>query len=191
MSENTEALGKIKESRHKSTLREILESLVIAVVLAMLIRAFVFQPFYIPSGSMEPTLQIKDHILVNKFSYRFWEPMRGDIVVFRYPLNPKKDFVKRLVGLPGERVEIRNSRVYVNGREIPEEYLPAGLRYPDFGPVVVPENTYLMLGDNRNNSDDSRVWGPLPRENIIGKAMLVYWPLDRMRLLNGKWFVTR
>lgn len=188
MSENTEALGKIKESRHKSksTLREILESLVIAVILALVIRAFVFQPFYIPSGSMEPTLQIKDHILVNKFGYRFWGPQRGDIVVFRYPLNPKKDYVKRLIGLPGERVEIKNSRVYVNGREISEEYLPAGLRYPDFGPVLVPENAYLMLGDNRDNSDDSRYWGPLPRENIIGKAMLVYWPLDRMRLLNDK-----
>ncbi len=186
MTENAEALSKVKEGPKKSALREIAESLVIAVVLALLIRAFIFQPFYIPSGSMEPTLQIQDHIIVNKFVYRFHEPERGDIVVFRYPLNPKKDFVKRLVGKPGERVEIRNSRIYVDGREIPEKYLPPGLRYQDFGPVLVPENSYLMLGDNRNNSEDSRVWGPLPRENIIGKAMLVYWPLDRIQLLSGR-----
>lgn len=186
MTENAGTLGNVKERPKKSTLREILESLIIAVVLALLIRAFVFQPFYIPSGSMEPTLQIQDHIIVNKFGYRFWEPQRGDIMVFKYPLNPKKDFVKRLIAKPGERVEIRNSKIYINGRQLEEKYLPAGLRYPDFGPVVVPENSYWMMGDNRNNSDDSRVWGPLPRENVIGKAMLVYWPLDRLRMLGGK-----
>lgn len=186
MTENAEALGKVKEGPKKSALREIVESLLIAVVLAILIRAFLFQPFYIPSGSMEPTLQIQDHIIVNKFGYRFWEPQRGDIVVFKYPLNPKKDFVKRLIGKPGERVELRNSRLIVNGKETPEKYLSAGLRYPDFGPVLVPENSYLMLGDNRNNSDDSRVWGPLPRENIIGKSILVYWPLGRIEMLSGR-----
>jgi len=186
MSDHTETMENVREGPKKSALREIVESLVIAVVLALLIRAFAFQPFYIPSGSMEPTLQIQDHIIVNKFGYRFWEPERGDIVVFKYPLNPKKDFVKRLIGKPGERVEVRNSKIIVDGREIKEDYLPAGIRYPDFGPVLVPENNYLMLGDNRNNSDDSRVWGPLPRQNIIGKAMLVYWPLDRVRLLKEK-----
>lgn len=186
MSDSTEAPGKVKDGPQKSALREILESLIIAVILALLIRAFVFQPFYIPSGSMEPTLQIQDHIIVNKFIYRFREPERGDIVVFKYPLNPKKDFVKRLVGKPGERVELRSSKVYVNGREAPEKFLPPGLKFQDFGPVLVPENTYLMLGDNRNNSDDSRVWGPLPKENIIGKAMLVYWPLDRIRIMSGR-----
>lgn len=184
LSDNAETVNESQERKRKSALREIIESLIIAVILAVIIRTFVFQPFYIPSGSMEPTLQIQDRILVNKFGYRFWEPQRGDIVVFKYPLNPKKDFVKRLIGMPGERLEIKDSKVYVNNKVISEEYLPPDLRFQDFGPVLVPENTYLMLGDNRNNSDDSRVWGPLPKENIIGKAMFVYWPLDRMKMLN-------
>lgn len=186
MTDNAETLGNVKERPKKSILREIIESLVIAVVLALLIRTFVFQNFYIPTGSMEPTLHVWDHIIVNKFGYRFWEPQRGEIVVFKPPMNQNKVFVKRLIGKPGERVEIKSSKVYVNGQEIPEKYLPPGLKYPDFGPVLMPENTYLMLGDNRNNSDDSRVWGPLPRENIIGKAMVVYWPLDRIRVLTDK-----
>ncbi len=186
MTENAGTMGEVKENRKKSALREMLESLLIALVLALLIRAFVLQPFYIPSGSMEPTLRIRDHIIVNKFGYRFWEPRRGDIMVFKYPLNPDKDFVKRLVGMPGERVEIKNGRLLIDGRQVDEKYLPRGIRHPDFGPVVVPDNSYLMLGDNRNNSDDSRVWGPLPKEYVIGKAMLVYWPLDRVRLLTDK-----
>lgn len=186
MSENVSTVGEVKDRPKKSTLREIMECLIIAVVLAFIIRGFMFQPFYIPSGSMEPTLQIQDHIIVNKFGHKFWELKPGDIVVFKYPLNPQKDYVKRLIALPGDKVEVRNSHVYVNDRPLAEEYLPPGLRYADFGPVVVPENSYWMMGDNRGNSEDSRVWGPLPRQNVIGKAMLVYWPLDRMRLLTGK-----
>ncbi len=169
----------------KSPLREILESLIIAVVLAVLIRMFVLQPFYIPSGSMEPTLMINDRIIVSKISYRLHEPERGDIVVFKFPLDTKRDFVKRLIAKGGETVEIRDSKLYINNKLVPEKYLPEGLvMNEDFGPVRVPEDSYLMMGDNRNNSDDSRKWGPLPKDLIIGKAVMIYWPLQHVRLIN-------
>ncbi|KJR99615.1 MAG: signal peptidase I [Peptococcaceae bacterium BRH_c4a] len=186
MSEGEGTLGEVKERREKSVLREILESIIIAVVLALLIRTYILQPFFIPTGSMEPNLMVQDHIIVNKVNYRFWEPQRGDIVVFRYPVDPKRDFVKRLIGKPGERVEIRNSQLYIDGSIVNENYLPEGLRFHDFGPVKVPENSYLMLGDNRNNSDDSRVWGTLPKDLIIGKAVLIYWPLDRVQIISNE-----
>lgn len=186
MSEGADVLCGEKGHSKKSTIREIVESLLIALILALLIRTFIFQPFWIPTGSMDPTLKVQDHIIVNKFGYHFWEPQQGDIVVFKYPLDPERDFVKRLIGKSGEKVEIRNSKVYINGQVMPENYLPQGLRFQDFGPVIVPENSYLMLGDNRNNSEDSRVWGPLPKDLVIGKAVLVYWPIDRIGLLRGK-----
>lgn len=186
MSEDIDVLDREKGCSKKSTFREIVESLLIAVILALLIRTFIFQPFWIPTGSMDPTLKVQDHIIVNKFGYHFWEPQQGDIVVFKYPLDPNRDFVKRLIGKPGERVEIRNSMVYINGQAMSEDYLPQGLRFQDFGPVMVPEDNYLMLGDNRNNSEDSRVWGPLPKDLVIGKAVLVYWPIDRIKLLSNK-----
>lgn len=168
----------------KSAFVEILESVGFAILLAAVIRVFILAPFYIPSGSMEPTLQIGDRIIVSKLSYRLGEPHRGDIIVFKYPLDPNRDFVKRLIGLPGETVALRNSQLYINGQRVSENYLPAGLQFPDFGPERVSPGYYLVLGDNRNNSDDSRVWGPLPRQNVIGKAILVYWPLDRIGLLH-------
>lgn len=170
-----------KERKKKSLYREILESIVIAVILALLIRTFAFEPFYIPSGSMEPTLQINDEILVNKFGHHFWDFQRGDIIVFKYPENPDIDYVKRLIGLPGEKVELKDSKLYINDQEVAEDYLPKGLRFDDFGPVEVPEGHYLMLGDNRNNSEDSRYWGFLPEDNVIGKAMFIFWPFDRIR----------
>ncbi|MDQ0287585.1 signal peptidase I [Desulfofundulus luciae] len=168
----------------KSTFGEIIESVVVAVLLAAVIRLFILAPFYIPSGSMEPTLQVGDRIIVSKLAYRFGEPRRGDIVVFKYPLDPSRDFVKRLIGLPGETVALRNNHLYINGRLVAEDYLPQDIHFADFGPVQVPPGYYLMLGDNRNNSDDSRVWGFLPRQNIVGKAILVYWPLERIGLLH-------
>ncbi len=167
----------------KSAVMELLESVAVAVLLAVIIRMFIFQPFYIPSGSMEPTLHIGDRIIVSKISYYFQEPQRGDIIVFKFPLDPKRDFVKRIIAKGGETVAIRDSRLYIDGRPVQEDYLPPGLRFEDFGPVKVPPGTYFMLGDNRNNSDDSRVWGAMPEENIIGKAIIIYWPLDRIRLL--------
>jgi signal peptidase I len=170
----------------RSFFGEIIESLAIAVLLAVVIRLFILEPFYIPSGSMEPNLQENDRIIVSKLNYHFQEPERGDIVVFKYPRDPKRNFVKRLIASGGEKVTLKDSRLYINGEAVPENYLPRGLRFSDFGPVEVPEGHYLMLGDNRNNSDDSRVWGFLSRELIIGKAVVIYWPPGRMGAMAKK-----
>lgn len=167
----------------KSAFYEIMESIIVAVLLAVVIRLFIIQPFYIPSGSMQPTLQVGDRIIVSKFTYRFWPPQRGDVVVFKYPLDPSRDFVKRLIAFGGETVALKDSKLYINNQQVLENYLPAGLYFNDFGPVRVPPGHYLALGDNRNNSDDSRVWGPLPKEYMIGKAILIYWPPQRIGLL--------
>ncbi|NTW04724.1 MAG: signal peptidase I [Peptococcaceae bacterium] len=185
MADTFESFSEKKEEKKTSIYRDILESIVIAVLLALIVRAFLFQPFYIPSGSMEPTLQINDEILVNKFGYRVWDLERGDIVVFKYPGDPSKDYVKRLIGLPGEKFELKNNKLYIDGQEISESYLPKDMRFNDFGPETVPEKAYLMLGDNRNNSEDSRYWGFLPQENVIGKAMFIFWPLDHMKILRS------
>lgn len=173
MSENT---------AQKGFWSETLEALVLAVILAAVIRFFLFEPFYIPSGSMEPTLMPGDRIIVNKFIYLFKEPVRGDIMVFRYPKDPERDFIKRVIGVPGDTVEIRNSDLYINGKKVSEPYLPAGLKFQDFAPVTVPPGNFFMLGDNRNNSEDSRFWGMMPKANIRGKAILIYWPLNRLGL---------
>ena len=177
------------------------------VIIVLLIRAFVAQAYNIPSGSMKPTLLVGDFILVNKLVYRFSEPQRGDIVVFKYPIDPNIDFIKRIIALPGEEVEVRNNQVFINGKPLPlievgrgeengvrkviyEEVLPEGIKHKvqfyedfpfskrDFGPVVVPPNHYFVMGDNRDNSEDSRYWGFLPRENIVGKAFVIYFSGD-------------
>ena len=173
-----------KPVHDKGPVREIIESVAVAVVLALIIRVFLFQFFVIPSGSMEPTLTEGDMIAANKIIYRFSEPKRGDIIVFKYPLNPDRDFVKRLIGLPGEKVQIKNSTLYINGKLVTQPFLPKGLEYPDYGPITVQKDKYFMMGDNRNNSLDSRVWGEMPKENIIGKASLIYWPVKRIRILH-------
>ncbi|CCO08474.1 signal peptidase I [Desulforamulus hydrothermalis] len=167
----------------KSALREMLESIVIAVLLAAVIRLFILEPFYIPSGSMEPTLLIGDRIIVSKITYHLREPQPGDIVVFKFPLDPSRNFVKRLIARGGDTVEIKDSVLYINGKPVPEPYLPKDLTFQDFGPQTVPPGHYFMMGDNRNNSDDSRVWGFLARDLIVGKAEVIYWPLNRISLV--------
>lgn len=182
---NTKELTDTENTKKQlSSLRELIESIAIAVILAVIIRMFIIEPFYIPSGSMEPTLQINDRIIVNKLAYNFGEPERGDIVVFKYPKDPSRNFVKRLIAKPGEVVELRDSKLYINGKLIEEDYLPEGMEYVDYGPLKVPEGEYFMLGDNRNFSEDSRFWGTLPEDNIIGKAVLIYWPINRVGLAN-------
>jgi len=164
-------------------MREVLESVIIAVLLAVLIKVFLFQNFIIPSESMVPTLQIGDTIYINKLTYKFSDPQRGDVIVFKYPVDPKRDFVKRVIGLPGETVQVKNSKVLVDAKEIDQPYLPQGLKYGDYGPFKIPRGEYFVMGDNRSNSSDSRVWGTLPRENILGKAMFIYWPVKRIMIL--------
>jgi signal peptidase I len=186
----------------KSTVREYFESIVIAVILALFVRTWVVQAFKIPTGSMENNLLIGDHLLVNKFVFapqrssveRAVLPMRdikrGDIVVFKYPDEPERDFIKRVIGLPGETIELRNKKVFVNGVGLDEPYvhfLEASHMAGEvtsfdvrerYGPVTVPPNQYFVMGDNRDNSQDSRYWGFLPRHYVKGKALLIYWSYD-------------
>jgi signal peptidase I len=195
--------------RGKSTSREYLESIVVAFILALFIRTFAFQAFKIPTGSMETNLLIGDHLLVNKVVYSpslGWiedqllpkRPVaRGHIVVFKFPEDPSRDFIKRVVGLPGETVEIRNKQAWIDGRVLEEPYvrflepplLPQDPEYglrtegrgSDWGPEVVPPGHVFVMGDNRDNSRDSRYWGFLPLDQIKGRALLVYWSYEASR----------
>ncbi len=170
------------ETKTASFFRELPLLLVSAVLIAWVVRTFIFHPFYIPSGSMEPTLMPQDRIIVNKFIYRFKEPARGDIVVF-LPPNDSRDYIKRVIGLPGETVEIKNGRVFINSRPISEPYKNKSADFSNFGPFKLPKNSYFVMGDNRPNSSDSRVFGPLEKSRIIGKAVFIYWPISRIRRL--------
>jgi signal peptidase I len=163
---------------------EIVKTLAMAGILAFGIRTFVAEARYIPSSSMEPTLEINDRLIIEKVSYRFQDPDRGDVVVFSptqalKEQNFKDAFIKRVIGLPGDKVIVKNGQVYVNDKPIQEKYIAQPPDY-DFGPVVVPEDSYLVLGDNRNNSYDSHYWGYVPRQNLIGKAFVRFWPINRM-----------
>ncbi|HEV8045776.1 MAG TPA: signal peptidase I, partial [Rubrobacter sp.] len=148
------------------------------------VRPFVMEAFWIPSGSMIPTLQINDRVLVNKFIYRFTEPERGDIVVFQSVESSDQDLIKRVVGLPGDEIAVRNGNLFVNGDPQKEPYTNKNL--PDvsfFAKTTVPRNHVFVMGDNRGNSQDSRVFGPLPKKNIEGEAFLRFWPPGRIGLL--------
>jgi signal peptidase I len=189
----------------KSVLREYFESIVIAVILALFVRTWAVQAFKIPTGSMENNLLVGDHLLVNKFVFAptssglegmllpVREIKRGDVVVFKYPKEPERDFIKRVIGLPGETLELRNKKVYINGTPLDEPYVhfldPADNAQEvtsfdvreRYGPVQVPEDQYFVMGDNRDNSQDSRYWGYLPRGYIKGKALMIYWSYDSGR----------
>jgi signal peptidase I len=196
------------EDFKKSTLREYFESIVIAVILALFIRTFVVQAFKIPTGSMENNLLIGDHLLVNKLIFgptesaleRTLMPVgrikRGDVIVFKYPEEPERDFIKRVIGMPGETLEVREKKVYINGQALDEPYVHF-LQPPSstseqaeftsfdvrerYGPVTVPPDQYFMMGDNRDNSQDSRYWGFLSRDLIKGKALFIYWSYESGR----------
>jgi signal peptidase I len=185
----------------KSAPREYFESIIIAVILALFVRTFVVQAFKIPTGSMENNLLIGDHLLVNKFVFaptlsaveRALLPIdtivRGDILVFKFPEDPERDFIKRVIGLPGETLELRNKKVFIDGNPLDEPYVhflfppdagePAGGSDYDlrrrYGPLTVPAAHYFMMGDNRDNSQDSRYWGPMPASYVKGKALFVYF----------------
>ena len=184
------------KGQQKSVVREYAEAIVIALLLAFFIRTFVVQAFKIPSGSMIPTLLVGDHILVNKFGYGVknplsgatWvavgDPQRHDVIVFKYPQNPSQDFIKRVVGVAGDRVEIVDKKVFVNGEAFVEpnavnldaEYKEARDK---MGPITVPPGSVFVMGDNRDNSHDSRFWGFVDLKAIRGKAFMLYWSWDR------------
>jgi len=188
-------------SSKKSVIREWAESIIIAFILAMIIRTFVVQAFKIPTGSMRPTLLEGDVILVNKFVYgakitftdislpKISSPRRGDVIVFIYPENPKKDFVKRLIAFGGESVEIKNGTIYINDQPLSDDiftrryYYNRGLFGQEGQKTIVPKDSYFVLGDNSASSQDSRYWGFVPKKNILGKAMLIYWPPQRIRII--------
>ncbi|MCK8601342.1 signal peptidase I [Desulfoferrobacter suflitae] len=190
----------IEKTRSKSVLREYAEAIIVAILLALVIRAFVIQAFKIPSGSMKPTLLIGDHILVSKFTYgikipftnkelvNFGSPERGDIVVFEYPVDPSKDFIKRVIGLPGDTVKIQNKQVYINDQLVEEPYavhsddkiLPASVSPRDnMGPIVVPPRHLFVMGDNRDESYDGRFWKFVDIAALKGKAFIIYWSWNR------------
>src|SRR5436309_11078621 len=197
----------VDETQKKSTIREYYEALLIAVIFVNFARIFAFQAFKIPTGSMEDNLKVGDHIIVNKFIYGpgttlggmlpLREIRRGDIIVFRYPLQPETDFVKRVIGMPGDTVEVRDKGLFINGKALNEPYvihddpmvfrarspaeppLPEPYRSRDqFGPYTVADGTYFAMGDNRDRSSDSRYWGTVPRSHIKGRAFMVYWSFD-------------
>jgi signal peptidase I len=227
-----QAVGRLDEKMdehlafaRKSSVREYVESIGVAVAIALLLRAFVVEAFQIPSGSMIPTLEVGDHIFVSKFSYgigipftykklvQFGTPRRGDVIVFRYPADPEVDYIKRVVALPGEKIEVRKNEIFIDGKLMPREHIqgpcsyeegPAGQGerkcelwleqleqsghvrqhqvYQDpnqtptqYGPTVVPPNHVFVMGDNRDNSNDSRVWGTVPQHFIKGRALIVWW----------------
>lgn len=190
--------------KKKSTLREYTEAIAIAILLALVIRTFIVQAFKIPSSSMEETLLIGDHLLVSKFSYGIHipneipfiglqlfadyhllqtVPERGDIIVFKFPLDEQKDFIKRVIGLPGEKIEIRHQQVYINDEPLDEPYThhtePSSMESimprDDLGPLLIPEGHVFVMGDNRENSHDSRFWNTLDLDKVRGKAQWIYW----------------
>lgn len=173
----------VEGTKSKSGWLDFLEAVVIALALAMVIRAFLFEPFVIPSRSMEQILEPGDRIIVSKLSYRVAEPERGDVIVFRYPPEPRLVYIKRVIGLPGETLEFRDGVLYVNNRPVGEPYLDGQVYTHDYGPVSVPAGSFFVMGDNRNLSEDSRVWGTVPEENILGKAVVLFWPPDRISLI--------
>lgn len=180
MSKNNKKDSDVKADIPKSTSKDIVDSIIVAFVIAIFIRTFFLGVYTIPSGSMLETLQIGDFILVNKLSYKFSEPSHDDIVVFEYPLNPKLDYIKRVIGVPGDVIEIKDKIVYRNGEKLQPDYV----QYKDgfsfdkadnMAKFTVPEGFYFMMGDNRDNSEDSRFWGYVSKDAIVGKAFIIYW----------------
>ena len=197
---SVDSLDKNIQIPRNSRIRENIEAILVAILLALLIRTFFVQAFKIPSGSMKQTLQIGDHILVNKFIYGiripflqsaivpFKKPKRGDIIVFKFPVDPDKDFIKRVIGIAGDRVEGRNKKIYVNNKPIDDDFsirtdpqiIPRGLQARDnFGPITVPQKALFVMGDNRDQSFDSRFWGFVDLKVVSGKAFMIYWSWDQ------------
>jgi signal peptidase I len=160
--------------------------LLIAIGLALVIIVFLYQPVKVEGTSMAPLLSDQERIFINKFVYRFEDIHRGDVVVFWYPLDRSKSFIKRVVGLPGETVDIRHGLLYVNGQLVPEPYVPPQYTdVTDFGPVKVPRDGYFVMGDHRISSNDSRVFGPVASQFIYGRAVFAYWPVDHFGSLSA------
>jgi signal peptidase I len=172
--------------RRKRGARQVIEWVVliaVALVVALIVKTFLFQAFYIPSDSMVPTLKVHDRVLVNKLSYKMHSVHRGDIVVFTKPpkeTNDIKDLVKRVIGLPGETVEAHGGHIYIDGRQLSEPYLPSTVVQRAFLPVKIPPHDVWVMGDNRDQSEDSRVFGPIKESSIVGRVFVRIWPPNRL-----------
>jgi len=167
-------------------LRSWTRDLAVALGLAIVIMIFLYQPVKVEGTSMNPLLSDQERIFINKFIYRFEPIERGDVIVFWYPLDRSKSFIKRVVALPGEMIEIRAGNVYVNGRELPDQYVPAGyLDGSNYAARRIPPGEYFVMGDHRDSSNDSRVFGSVPRQYIYGKAVFAYWPVDHFGSLTS------
>jgi len=189
---NMEDINKTEPKKKKDG---FFDSLVVAVVIAMVIKGLLLQTYTIPSESMYSTLKVGDFLILNRLAYKFSNPEAGDVVVFEYPLEPHKDFIKRVVGTPGDKIRLTDKVLYVNGKAVEEPYkrvnnqepLPQELTFKDnFDEITIPEGMYFMMGDNRDNSYDSRFWGFVPEGKIKGKALLIYWSLSTPKY-NSAW----
>lgn len=178
---SSDASGKAANSQLRHELRNWTRDLAVALGLAIIVMIFLYQPVKVEGNSMNPLLSDQERIFINKFVYRFEPIDRGDVVVFWYPLDRSKSFIKRVVGLPGETIQIRAGDVYIDGKKLPDQYVPPNyLDGSNYGPLKIPPDDYFVMGDHRDSSNDSRVFGPVPRSLIYGKAVFAYWPMDHV-----------
>jgi len=184
MKKNDQKIKKLKKDtkkRKKSMIRELLETVISAGVIAFIIITFIGQVTVVRGASMEPTLHNNERLIANKISYRFESPKRSEIIIFKPPLEIKRNYIKRIIGIPGDKIEIIKGEIYLNDNKLEDNYVKYK-SYEDIPALVVPENSFFVLGDNRSNSSDSRYWGFVSRKNVVGKAWLVFWPLNKIRM---------
>lgn len=171
------------EEKKESTVWEFVKVIAISLLIVIPIRAYVAQPFIVEGASMEPNYHNGEYLIIDELSYAFNTPQRGEVIVFRYPLNPSDFFIKRIIGLPGETIEIKDSKVFADNNPVDERYLPKNLQTGPDKTVQLADNQYFVMGDNRTASSDSRIWGPLPKKNITGRVFVRLWPINRIGIV--------
>ncbi len=179
--QKTKDLKKDIKKRKKSMIRELLETVISAGIIAFIIITFIGQVTVVRGASMEPTLHDRERLIANKISYRFESPERNEIIIFKPPIGIKRNYIKRIIGIPGDKIEIVNGKIYVNDQALEEPYVKYRSN-ENMPPTIVPVDSFFVLGDNRPNSSDSRYWGFVPRKNVVGKAWVVFWPLNKIRI---------
>ncbi len=179
--QKTKDLKKDIKKREKSMIRELLETVISAGIIAFIIITFIGQVTVVRGASMEPTLHDRERLIANKISYRFESPERNEIIIFKPPIGIKRNYIKRIIGIPGDKIEIVNGKIYVNAQVLKEPYVKYRSN-ENMPPTIVPADSFFVLGDNRPNSSDSRYWGFVPRKNVVGKAWVVFWPLNKIRI---------
>ncbi len=179
--QKTKDLKKDIKKRKKSMIRELLETVISAGIIAFIIITFIGQVTVVRGASMEPTLHDRERLIANKISYRFESPERNEIIIFKPPIGIKRNYIKRIIGIPDDKIEIVNGKIYVNDQVLKEPYVKYRSN-ENMPPTIVPADSFFVLGDNRPNSSDSRYWGFVPRKNVVGKAWVVFWPLNKIRI---------